>query len=250
MRDRVYRAEAVIIRRSAFGESDRLLTIYTPLGKRRVVAKGARKTISRLAGHIELFTHAQLMLAVGRTLDIVTQSQIVHDYPQLRMDLERIGAASYAAEVIDRLTEEGDENPQAFRLLIATLGALDTTIRIDLVLRWYELHLLESLGFRPQLSDCVICHTALTEEADHFSSSGGGVLCSRCAPTDPTAITMSLGAFKLLRYLQAQPVEAIDRLNLSMPLREEAERMLRVYVRHILERDLKSVAFLDEVRLG
>jgi DNA repair protein RecO (recombination protein O) len=67
---------------------------------------------------------------------------------------------------------------------------------------------------------------------------------------DPTAITMSLGAFKLLRYLQVQPVEAIDRLNLSMPLREEAERMVRVYIRHILERDLKSVAFLDEVRLG
>jgi DNA repair protein RecO (recombination protein O) len=250
MRDRVYRAEAVIIRRSAFGESDRLLTIYTPQGKRRVVAKGARKTVSRLAGHIELFTHAQLMLAVGRSLDIVTQSQIVHDYARLRTDLERIGAAYYAAEVIDRLTEDGDENPQAFRLLIAALGALDTSERIDLALRWYELHLLESLGFRPQLSDCVICHTALTEEADRFSPSGGGVLCSRCAPMDPTAITMSLGAFKLLRYLQVQPVEAIDRLNLSMPLREEAERMVRVYIRHILERDLKSVAFLDEVRLG
>ena len=64
MRERVYRTEAVIIRRSDFGEADRLLTLITPMGKRRVVAKGARKTTSRLAGHIELFTHAGLLLAV------------------------------------------------------------------------------------------------------------------------------------------------------------------------------------------
>ena len=78
MRDRIYRTEAVIIRRADFGEADRLLTLITPLGKRRVVAKGARKTTSRLAGHIELFTHATLLLAVGRSLDIVTQSVILH----------------------------------------------------------------------------------------------------------------------------------------------------------------------------
>jgi DNA repair protein RecO (recombination protein O) len=250
MRERVYRTEAVILRRSAFGESDRVLTIYTPQGKRRVVAKGARKTTSRLAGHIELFTHAQLMLAVGRTLDIVTQSQELHDYPRLRIELERISAAYYAAELIDRLTEEGDENHRAFWLVHTTLAALDTTERIDLVLRWYELQLLDSLGFRPQLSDCAMCHTPLTEEANRFSPTAGGMVCRRCAPADRSALSVSLGAFKLLRYVQSQPIEAAERLALSEPLRVEAEQLLRVYLRRILERDLKSVAFLDEVRQG
>ena len=105
MRDRVYRTEAVIIRRADFGEADRVLTLITPQGKRRVVAKGARKTTSRLAGHIELFTHATLLLAVGRNLDIVTQSVILHSFETLRGDLKRIGAAYYAAELIDRLIE-------------------------------------------------------------------------------------------------------------------------------------------------
>src|SRR5215470_16029827 len=95
MRERVYRIEAVIVRRSDFGEADRLLTIITPQGKRRVVAKGARKTNSRLAGHIELFTHTTLLLAVGRNLDIVTQSAILHSFDRLRGDLRRIGAAYY-----------------------------------------------------------------------------------------------------------------------------------------------------------
>jgi DNA repair protein RecO (recombination protein O) len=247
MRDRIYRTEAVIIRRADFGEADRLLTLITPLGKRRVVAKGARKTTSRLAGHIELFTHATLLLAVGRSLDIITQSVILHGYDTLRGDLRRIGAAYYTAELVDRLLEEEDENRPAFDLLVATLGALDTTRNIDLVLRYYELHLLGYLGYRPQLYHCAICQEALTEETNRFSPAAGGALCSRCAPTDRAATPMSLSAFKLLRFLQAQPLEAIERLNISDTTRVEAEKLLRTYIRRILERDLKSVAFLEEI---
>ena len=247
MRERVYRTEAVIIRRSDFGEADRLLTLYTPQGKRRVVAKGARKTTSRLAGHIELFTHTSLLLAIGRNLHIVTQSTILHSFEMLRGDLRRIGAAYYAAELIDRLTEEEDENHPAFELLVATLAALDASRNVDLALRFYELHLLGYLGYRPQLYHCAVCQEALTEEANRFSPASGGVLCPRCAAGDRVAMPMSLNAFKLLRFLQAQPLEAIDRLNISIAVREEAEQLLRAYIRRILERDLKSVAFLEEV---
>jgi DNA repair protein RecO (recombination protein O) len=247
MRDRVYRTEGVIIRRADFGEADRLLTLITPQGKRRVVAKGARKTTSRLAGHIELFTHATLLLAVGRNLDIVTQSVILHGYNTLRGDLKRIGAAYYAAELIDRLIEEDDENRPAYDLLLATLQALDTSEHLDLVLRFYELRLLGCLGYRPQLYHCAVCQEVLTEETRHFSHEAGGALCPRCAPSQRAALPLSLSAFKLLRFLQAQPLEAVERLNISPATRAEAELLLRTYVRRILERDLKSVAFLEEI---
>lgn len=247
MRERVYRTEAVIIRRSDFGEADRVLTLITPAGKRRVVAKGARKTTSRLAGHIELFTHATMLLAVGRTLDIVTQSVILHSFDQLRADLPRIGAAYYAAELIDRLLEEDDENRQAFDLLVDTLRALDATSSVDLVLRFYELRLLGFLGYRPQLYHCANCQEQLAENTNRFSPAAGGALCPRCAPADRAATPMSLSAFKLLRFLQAQPSEAIERLTISAGTRTEAEKLLRGYIRRILERDLKSVAFLEEI---
>jgi DNA repair protein RecO (recombination protein O) len=232
---------------SSICPASRLLTLIPPLGKRRGVAQGARKTTSRLAGHIELFTHATLMLAVGRNLDIVTQSVILHSYETLRGDLQRIGAAYYAAELVDRLLEEEDENRPAFDLLVSTLGALDITRNIDLVLRYYELHLLGYLGYRPQLYHCAVCQEALTEETNRFSPVAGGALCSRCAPADRAATPMSLSAFKLLRFLQAQPLEAIERLNISDATRAEAEKLLRGYIRRILERDLKSVAFLEEI---
>ncbi|HWQ14750.1 MAG TPA: DNA repair protein RecO [Roseiflexaceae bacterium] len=248
MRDRVYRTEAVIIRRSDFGEADRVLTLITPQGKRRVVAKGVRKTTSRLAGHIELFTHATLLLAVGRSLDIVTQSAILEGFDGLRGDLERIGAAYYVAELIDRLTEDEDENRRAFELLVGTLRALDATRSPDLALRHYELHLLEALGYRPQLHSCAACQELLTEDARHFNPAAGGALCPRCAPADRGAQRMSLPAFKLLRFLQAQPLEAVERLSISLETRREAEQLLRAYIRRILERDLKSLAFLEDLR--
>ncbi|MFO7166632.1 MAG: DNA repair protein RecO [Chloroflexota bacterium] len=248
MRDRVYRTEAVIIRRSDFGEADRLLTLMTPQGKRRVVAKGVRKTTSRLAGHIELFTYTTMLLAVGRNLDIVTQSVIRASYDGLRGDLERIGAAYYVAELIDRMTEDEDENRRAFELLVSTLGALDTSRSPDLVLRHYELHLLDALGFRPQLRECAMCQELLDEDTRHFSPAAGGALCPRCAPADRSASRMSLASFKLLRFLQMQPVEAVERLSLSQEVRREAEQLLRAYIRRILERDLKSVEFLEDVR--
>ncbi len=247
-RDRVYRIEAVILRRSDFGEADRLLTLITPQGKRRVVAKGARKTTSRLAGHIELFTHTTMLLAVGRNLDIVTQSAIMHRFDNLRADLARISAAYYAAELIDRLIEEEDENRPVFNLFVATLAALDTTPNIDLVLRFFELHLLSFVGYRPHLYHCANCQETLTEDANRFSPDAGGVLCPRCGPAFRAALPMSLGAFKLLRYLQSQPIDAVDMLTMSPAVRAETEQLLRAYVRRMLERDLKSVAFLDEVR--
>ena len=245
MRDRVYRTEAIILRRSDFGEADRLLLLATPGGKRRVVAKGVRKTTSRLAGHIELFTHSSLLLAIGRNLDIVTQSQVLDGYPQLRNELPRLSCAYYAAELYDKFTEEEEENRPLFQLLVDILGLIDATSSPDLALRAYELRLLQINGYRPHLHHCAVCQETLTEDADRFSPSMGGVLCQRDRSADRSALTMSGAAFRLLRYLQSQPLQAIDTLRLSSSVRNEVQGLLRAYIRHLLERDLKSAAFLE-----
>ena len=87
-RERLYRSEAIVLRRQDFGEADRLLTLFTPaLGKIRVVAKGARKPQSRKAGHIESFMRTKMLFARGRNLDLVTQAELVEPYRALREDL-------------------------------------------------------------------------------------------------------------------------------------------------------------------
>jgi DNA repair protein RecO (recombination protein O) len=246
MRERVYRTEGLILRRSDFGEADRLVVLATPAGKRRVVAKGVRKTTSKLAGHVELFTRASLLLAVGRNLDIITQSAIIESHPALRRDLARLSCAYYAAELYDRFTEEEDENRALYELVVDCFAALDTSANPDLVLRAYELRLLHLTGYRPHLQRCAVCQEQLTEEADRFSPTLGGVLCPRDRGADRTAFAMSGPAFRLLRYLQSQPLAAIEALRLSPEVRGETERLLRAYLRQLLERDLKSVAFLED----
>lgn len=250
MRERVYRSEALVLRRSDFGEADRLLLLATPAGKRRVVAKGVRKTTSKLAGHIELFTRASLLLAIGRNLDIITQSQIIESHGTLRRDLPRLSCAYYTAELYDRFTEEADESRPLYELLVQTYAALNSSANPELVLRAYELRLLHLSGYRPNLHHCVVCNKLLTEAADRFSPPLGGVLCQRDRDADRAALLMSGAAFRLLRFLQSQPMAAIETLRLSAEVRGEAERLLRAYLRRLLERDLKSVAFLEDAMRG
>src|SRR5690349_12421149 len=113
--ERIYRTEAIILRRSELGEADRILTLYTPQwGKRRAIAKGIRRPASKLRGHLELFTRAKLLLARGRTLDVITGAETSEAFHGLRDEdpgaLERIGIAYYLVELLDQFTEEEQEN--------------------------------------------------------------------------------------------------------------------------------------------
>src|SRR3972149_8885659 len=125
-RERSFRAEAVVLRHSDWGEADRMLTLYTrQMGKVRAIAKGVRKVRSRKSGHLEPFTRVNLQLARGRDLFIVTQAEAVDTYLGLRDNLVRVGYASYIVELLDRFTYDEDENPSLFRLLTDSLMRLD-----------------------------------------------------------------------------------------------------------------------------
>src|SRR5687768_9809563 len=98
-REKTYRTEAIVLRRTDFGEADRLLTLFSrELGKIKAIAKGARKPQSRKTGHVELFMRTQFLIAQGRDLDIITQAEMVEGYQALREDLVRTTYASYAVE--------------------------------------------------------------------------------------------------------------------------------------------------------
>ena len=124
----VYRTDAIVLRRQDFGEADRVLTLYSPWrGKFRAIAKGVRRPKSRLGGHVELFTHVNMLVAQGRNLDIVTQAETVRPFARIRDDLWKTSYACYVAELVDRFTEEHLENQPVFDLLLQALTYLDET---------------------------------------------------------------------------------------------------------------------------
>jgi DNA repair protein RecO (recombination protein O) len=240
-RVRLYRTEAIVLRRSNFGEADRLLTLYTPeWGKLRVIAKGVRKPTSRKGGHLELFTHSRLLVAKGRNL---------HSFRPLREDLLRTGWAYYAAELLDRFVEEGIEDRPLFKLFLATLGWLCEDVDLDLTARFYELRLLALVGYRPQLFHCLACQAEVEPgTTPFFSPASGGLLCSRCGEGQKEAREISMPALKVLRFMQTNRYELCQRLRIGRPLHAELEETMRRYITYTLERNLKSVEFLQRLQ--
>ncbi len=244
-RVRLYRTEAVVLRRRDLGEADRLLTLFTQqYGKLRVVAKGSRKTKSRLAGHLEPFSRTLILLARGRNLDIVTQADLLNPFRALRQDETRIAYAGYLADLLDALTAEEQENHAAYDLLLGSLDRLDAGAKPFVTARHFELRLLGILGFRPELRRCVSCEQPLEPVENAFSAAAGGILCPACQGADPRALSVTVNALKFLRLLEQDDLPTADRLRLSDTLRAELEDVMQVYIRHLLERELPSFAVL------
>ena len=250
-RDRLYRTEAIILKRNNFGEADRLLTLYTPYrGKYCVIAKGVRKPTSRKAGHLEILSHSKLLLARGRSLDIVTQAETISAFPNLRADLTKTSRAYYVVELIDRFTVEGIENYPLFELLLQVLAWFNAESNIEVITRFYELRLLGLVGYQPQLFHCVRCDETIRPGDNQFSISEGGVVCPRCRDRFPeiTALPISVNALKVLRYLQLHTLEESYSLPLSPGIHRELERLMLKYITYHLERNLKSVEFIRLLR--
>jgi DNA repair protein RecO (recombination protein O) len=247
--ERVYRTEAVVLRRGDLGEADRLLTVYSPTyGKLRLVAKGVRRPTSRKAGHLEPLTRVELLLAKGRELDIITQAQALQTYPLPAGDLERLGYAFYAIELLDRFSVAEGESRRPYRLMIETLERLSAGEPAAPAIRHFELALLELSGFRPELFRCVGCGAEIRPEAQFFSAEHGGVLCPACGRPRREALPVSLAALRLARHYQRSSYEASAAVRVRPEVMEELERLLQVYLSHLLERRLNSPAFLQRVR--
>jgi DNA repair protein RecO (recombination protein O) len=164
----------------------------------------------------------------------------------VRESLELATHAYYLAEVVDLLTEDHQENRAVFDTLVQSLKALSQTTDARLVLVFFQLNLLDALGYRPELRECVSCRTAIQPERNYFAAQLGGVVCSSCGPAEPTAREIGTSALKLLRFVQATQGER--GVNVPAPICREAEALLRDYAEHIVERRLRSPALIARIQ--
>ena len=253
-RPRQFRTQAIILSRRDFGESDRLLVLFTPEhGKLRAIAKGARKTTARLRGHVELFARADCLLHRGRNLDILSQAELIEPYLGLREDLRRGAYANYVAELLDRFTtDEETDQGGLFQLLHEALSRIADEPDPRLATRFYELRLLDAAGFRPELSECVISRASLRPEPQYFSYADGGVVSRAAAEGNVWRLTeLDVDTLKLLRHLQrSQDYASVAHLELSQSQHVELERVLLGYITYLLESRLGSVDFIRRLRQG
>ena len=232
-----------------FGETDRILTLLTRhFGKVSVVAKGIRKPTSRLAGHAEPLTHATYQLARGRNLDVLTGAESRALYRALREDLHGIAAGWYIAELADRFALERSPSAPLFDLVESALRHLAGGYAPALVCRWFDLHLLDRAGFRPELYECVSCRDALQERQNAWSAAAGGALCASCAAKLSSGLTLTVRALKSLRYLLVSDFAGAAQLRVDGSLASELEHHMRFFVQHVIDREITAARLLDEIR--
>ncbi len=247
-----FRVHAVVLRHSDFGEADRLLTLYTrERGKLRALAKGARKLVSRKAGHLEPFTHVALQLAEGRDLTLITQAETIRAFSGINASLEKTGNAAYAVELLDRLMyEDGRGDPSVFRLLTETLSRVETEASLWAAVRFYEMRLLDYAGFRPQLFECANCAREILPEDQYFSFAAGGAICPRCGEGIPNLKRVSLETLKYLRHFQRSNYREAARAAPPAETRAEVEALTQGYFAYLLERQLNAPQFIKRVGRG
>jgi len=251
-----------VLRRRDQGEADRVLSLSTPLGKLDAIAKGARKIRSRKAGHIELFSRSQFVIArVTNSWDIVSQAETLSAHAVLRSDLLRGTYARYAIELLDRFFVSDEGGQSLFDLLENTLTRLCEEVDLDLITRFYEQRLLGLAGFRPELFHCVGDHTSGTpllpggtlkpEGAYGFDLARGGALCPDCYARASRQSTVSVLSGETLRFLQncqKLPYSSFRSQVIPASLHQAAELLVRRYISYHLESSIKSLVFLDKLR--
>jgi len=246
---RTYRTEALTLRRSTLGEADLLLTLYSKdRGKIRAVAKGARRSTSKLVGHLEPLTQVQLSLAQGRSLDIITQAQVLNNFTPLKEELASITKGLYVAELVDGFGSEEQSNPAIYDLALGTLDAIAGDAESEMPLRFFELRLLLASGLMPELYACVECRQPVSPGNHRFSPNVGGTLCLNCNPPEARIRPLSLRALKVLRLFHRASTSKPPSLSVSPALAQELKTLLASTISYWLEKEIRSNSLMEHLQ--
>jgi DNA repair protein RecO (recombination protein O) len=250
---RTFQTPAIIIKKTRLGEADTIFTMYTPhLGKIQGIARSVRKTVSRLAGHLELLTYSQVTLAHGKNIDVIIGSQTIDAFMPVKEDLEMVSSGLYMLELVNQFTPEGTSDPAIFELLLSSMGRLSRGADGRVLLRYFEFQLLHHSGYLPELFKCVSCRGEVADGAVSFSVPAGGLVCSRCKTERQLyGFDISPVALHLLRTLQYGDWQDICQEAFDDDCVLEARKLISSYIYGILDRDTRSAAWFEELeRLG
>jgi DNA repair protein RecO (recombination protein O) len=236
--------EAVVLAAMDYGESDRIVTLFTrEHGKVRVLARHGKKSVKRFSGALEIFARLRIHLVLKEGLSSLRTTDIITVFPHIRQDLLKIGCAGYACEIVDRFLPEAMCNPRLFRLLVSYLEQLDTFPSRADDRRFFEINLLNILGYRLSLEHCSRCGSDIGAFSGTVRySTAGEISCGDCGksgyPLSPDTRTllqkaMATGRFGAVSFPESSLLEA--------------GAVLDAAIASHLTRPLNSLQFLQQV---
>ena len=237
----LYKDQGIVLGSVKLAEADKIVTILTQSsGKVRAVAKGIRRTTSKFGARLEPFTHVDLMLYRGRSLDTVTQAEILNPFRALRDDFALFSAGETMLEAADKVAEEHERNVRLFLLLLQGLRALERRpTDAAAVAEAFLLRLLGLSGFAPALAACAVCGTV---PVHRFSHSQGGAVCDGCEDRD--SVRAAPAALAWLDSLTRGELDGAGEASPAQAVRGEARALLYGFAEYHLERRMRSLPLL------
>jgi DNA repair protein RecO (recombination protein O) len=242
-----YKTIGIIIGKRDFMEADKILIVFTQdLGKIQIKAKGLKRSLAKMAGHLEMFNLVQLELIKGKTFYIVIGAQLIDGFTEIKSDFEKIGIYYYFCEVLDKILDEGVRHKNTFAFFLSVINKLNQKDSNNLILTcFFELNILSYLGFKPEFLVCVGCREDIGGHKFFFSQERGGVLCETCGEQDFFADLLTPNAVKLMRVILARDLGLLERVKMEPSIPEEVKKINGYFLEHILGRELKSKQFLN-----
>jgi DNA repair protein RecO (recombination protein O) len=228
----VYKSKGIVLRSIRYGEADRILDLYTrDAGLVSAIAKGIRRTKSRFGARLEPLSCVDFIAYHGRTLDTVTQAEVLRSFRGIREDLTRFEAAASMVGSVRALSGGDEADRRVFNLLYNGFDALERRASsFGSVEAAFGLKLSVIAGYAPQLDDCLNCGVDLDEATEplYFAPGFGGVLCSDCRAATSDSFAMPPGTIGQLRALIENPIRETPSGN------GFGESVLRVVRAHVL----------------
>lgn len=235
----------IVLRITGHGESDKLVTFYSPdLGRVTGIAKGAKKSMRRFVNKLEEFSLLQLIYRLPRhqaALILINEAELLTAHLPLRSDVHRYAAAMYLCELLVRFTRDGDPDPRLFSLLHWALAALDQAKSPLKIVLLAHLHLLETTGYRPELHCCALCRQAVAPGRNYQLQPGGGLFCDLCTIDHGVRTPrMAVQTIRLLAGAQTFALDRLDRFQFPPQTLMGAATALYHFSVHLLQQDIHA----------
>jgi DNA repair protein RecO (recombination protein O) len=247
----LYRTEAIVMGGWDLGEADRIVSFFTrKKGSIRAVAAGARRMRSKFGGRLQLFTHGHLIYfgKENRNLVHINEFEPLHSFQSLRSDLDRLSHGCYLVELASHLVWEGEVSEEIFSLLLRSLLRLEAGAEAFHVEKGFEAVLLQIAGYRPELGKCLKCKRPPGEDGMvYLFPEEGGILCSDCRTNLSPSFPLSPASLSYLTEARGGDLQRLMAAALSAQERKEVAQAMRAYLSHILQRNLRTVAFLEQL---
>jgi len=240
------KCEGIVIRSTDYGESNKVVTIYTrEWGKIGVMARGAKKPKSRLSAITQLFTHGYFLVQKGTGMASLQQGEMVTSMRSIREDIFLTAYASFVVELTDKSTEDSKSNPFLFELLYQTLHYINEGYDPDILADIFAIKILNVLGLNPVLNQCSVCGS--TDGTFAFSIREGGLICHRCLDKDPYHLKLLPATVRLLRLFYYFDLSRLGNISVKNETKQQLTKVITAYYEEYSGLHLKSKKFLQSL---